>query len=284
MDEKVSHDPVEHSDSARKKQLSFYDDCDSDFEISRPHNCGRLYEFMIEHKFHTALRLLNFEIGGRSLLEVCCGSGMMAEKFANVGALVTGLDLSFAAVARARERAARNGFDAHFVAGDAEHLAFIDHSFDVVAVHDGLHHVTNPERAINEMARVARCGVLILEPARAALTRLAVWAGIAVDVEDAGNEVKRMVPARTAAILRSHGYHELRWERTLMYYPHHPSRWFRRLDHPLLFEPCRFLFRAVNLGFGRWGNKLALSATSRAPISNSRPPNAMHSVRTMTSG
>lgn len=193
----------------------------------------------------------------------------MAEKFANRGAVVTGLDLSSAAVARARERARRFSFDAHFLVGDAESLAFADHSFDIVAVHDGLHHLADPERAIGEMARVARHRVLILEPARAALTRLAVCVGIAVELEDAGNEVKRMVPARIGAILRSHGYHKLGCKRTLMYYPHRPFRWFRWFDRPLLFKSCRYVFYAVNLAFGRWGNKLALSATSEDPLSKS---------------
>jgi hypothetical protein len=99
---------------------------------------------------------------------------------------------------------------------------------------------------------------------------LAVWAGIAVDLEEAGNEVKRVAPATTANILRSHGYPHVRWKRTLMYYPHRPFQWFRCFDHPLVFKSFLFLFSAVNLAFGRWGNKLILSATSRAPRSSSR--------------
>ena len=82
-------------DASRERQLSFYDEeCDPEFEISRPHSCGRLYEFLIEHKFRTGLRVLGFELAGRSVLEVCCGSGMMAEKFAQAGAAVTGIDFS----------------------------------------------------------------------------------------------------------------------------------------------------------------------------------------------
>ena len=111
------------------------------------------------------------------------------------------------------------------------------------------------------MARVARYGVLILDPARAALTRLAVWLGIAVDVEDAGNEVKRLVPAKIAAILHAQGYQDVRWERTLMYYPHSPSGWFRWFDNPVLFRSFCLFFAVVNLAVGRWGNKLALGAT-----------------------
>jgi 2-polyprenyl-3-methyl-5-hydroxy-6-metoxy-1,4-benzoquinol methylase len=253
---------ITHIDGAREHQLSFYDqECDPEFEISRPHGSGRLYEFLIEHKFRTGLHLLGFDVAGCSVLEVCCGSGMMAEKFAHTGAVVTGIDLSRTAIARARERARRRGFAMQALVADAEHLAFADRTFDVVAVHDGLHHLEHPERAILEMARVARHGVLILDPARAALTRLAVWLGIAFDVEEAGNEVKRLVPRNIAKMLRAQGYRHVCCKRTLMYYPHRPSTWFRWFDNPVLFAPFVLFFAAVNLTVGRWGNKLAIGAT-----------------------
>lgn len=244
------------------RQRYFYDhECDADFEISRPHGCGRLYQFLIEHKFQTGLRLLQFELRRRTVLEVCCGSGMITEKFAGAGAAVTGIDLSPASVARARERFRRAGLAAQFLATDAENLGFRERSFDLVVVHDGLHHLEHPERAISEMARVSRHGILILEPAQAVLTRLAVWLGIAVDVEEAGNEVQRLRSAKIAALLRRVGYREVRYERSLMYYPHRPSGWFRWFDHPLLFAAFKVAFAVLNLTLGRCGNKLALSAT-----------------------
>ncbi len=257
------HDPVAGTiDSVRERQLAFYDEeCDPEFEITRPHGCGRLYDFLIDYKFRAGLRVLSFPLAGRSVLEVCCGSGMMAEKFARAGAAVTGIDFSPAAVSRARERARRYRFGATFMVADAENLSFADGSFDVVAVHDGLHHLERPERAIREMARVARRGVLILDPARAVLTRIAVWLGIALNVEEAGNEVKRLVPREVAAILQEEGYRHVIWRRTLMYYPHEPFRWFAWFDNPALFLAFRSLFGGTNLLLGRWGNKLALAAT-----------------------
>lgn len=243
-------------------QRHFYDEeCDPEFEIERPHGCGRLYDFLIQHKFRTGLAVLGVDIAGMSVLEVCCGSGMMAEKFARAGAVVTGIDFSPAAVKRARERARRYRFKAGFAVGDAENLAFPDRSFDIVAVHDGLHHLDNPERAIREMARVARRGVLILDPARAALTKLAVWTGIAVEVEEAGNPVKRLLPPAVAACLREAGFTRANWRRTLMYYPHEPYQWFMWFDNPILFSLFRLLFGGANFVIGRWGNKLALGAT-----------------------
>jgi SAM-dependent methyltransferase len=252
---------IAHVVGARERQLSYYDvDCDPEFEISRPHGCGRIYQFLIEHKFRTGLSVLGFEVAGRSVLEVCCGSGMIAEKFARSGASVTGIDFSRTAVARARERARRRGFALQLLVGDAQDLAFADRSFDVVAVHDGLHHLEHPERAICEMARVARHGVMILDPTRAALTRLAVRLGVAQDVEDAGNEVKRLVAGTIAKTLRAQGYPYVRWKRTLMYYPHRPSGWFRWFDNTVLFALFALFFALMNLAIGRWGNKLALGA------------------------
>jgi SAM-dependent methyltransferase len=249
-------------DGARSQQRHFYDEeCDSEFEIARPHGCGRLYEYLIEHKFRTGLGVLGLDIAGMSVLEVCGGSGMMAEKFARAGARVTGTDFSPAAVARARERARRYHFDVTFLVADAEHLAFADHSFDIVAVHDGLHHLDNPDRAIREMARVARHGVLILDPAEAALTRVAILAGIAVEVEEAGNQVKRLAPVAVATALSKEGFDRVVWRRTLMYYPHEPYRWFAWFDNAALFLVFRMLFGGINLVLGRWGNKLSLGAT-----------------------
>jgi 2-polyprenyl-3-methyl-5-hydroxy-6-metoxy-1,4-benzoquinol methylase len=250
---------------ARFQQRHFYDEeCDPEFEIVRPHGCGRIYEFLIEHKFRTGSDMLSLPLSGRSVLEVCCGSGMMSEKFSRAGARVAGIDFSLAAVARARERARRYQFDATYLVADAEKLAFDDRSFDVVAVHDGLHHLDNPVGAIREMARVAREAILIMEPAEAALTRLAIRLGIAVEVEDAGNEVRRLEPDQVAAILRENGFDRVQSRRTLMYYPHEPYRWFAWFDHPALFGLFRALFGGANLLLGRWGNKLALAAIRAA--------------------
>jgi len=43
----------------RGAQRRFYEEeCDPEFEIARPHNCGRLYQFLLEHKFRTGLNML----------------------------------------------------------------------------------------------------------------------------------------------------------------------------------------------------------------------------------
>lgn len=110
------------------------------------------------------------------------------------------------------------------------------------------------------MGRFAREAVLIMDPAKAALTRVAVKLGIAEDIEEAGNQVKRLEPAVVAEILRDCGFGDIGWRRTLMYYPHRPGRWFQLLGKPPLFLASRGLFEATNLVLGRLGNKLAMGA------------------------
>jgi len=247
---------------ARTSQRHYYDEaCDPEFEITRPHGCGKLYQFVISNKFQTGLKLLGLDMAGKTVLEVCCGSGLMAENLAHRGARVTGIDFSSAAVARAYERARHYDFSAQFCPADTERLPFADRSFDVVAVHDGLHHLDDPYPAMREMARVAREGIIILEPAQAMVTRLAVCWGIAQEVEEAGNVVRRLTPDHVVSCLRQAGFARVVWRRTLMYYPHSPSSWFRWFDRTPLLVLFRVGLWLMNMVAGRWGNKLAVGAT-----------------------
>lgn len=66
---------------------------------------------------------------------------------------------------------------------NAEQLSFPDEAFDLVVVNAGLHHCYSPHRALLEMYRVARKGVLAMEARDSWLMRLAVRLGMAVEYE-----------------------------------------------------------------------------------------------------
>jgi SAM-dependent methyltransferase len=66
---------------------------------------------------------------------------------------------------------------------DAQHLSYGDKSFDWVVVVDGLHHCTSPHRALTEMYRVCRIGVIVVEARDSALMRLAVRTGMSSEYE-----------------------------------------------------------------------------------------------------
>ena len=66
---------------------------------------------------------------------------------------------------------------------DAERLSAADESFDFVVAHSGLHHCRSPHRALLEMYRVARRGVIVFEPRAGLITRLGQRLGFAQQYE-----------------------------------------------------------------------------------------------------
>ena len=76
---------------------------------------------------------------------------------------------------------------------DAEALSYPDDEFDFCLVHEGLHHCRSPHTAIREMFRVAKRGILIIEPAENLFTTLCVRFGIGQEYEHAavyGNDCR----------------------------------------------------------------------------------------------
>lgn len=68
---------------------------------------------------------------------------------------------------------------------DAERLTFADGSFDFTIVHSGLHHCYSPHRALLEMYRVARTGLLLFEPHDSLAARLGVKLKVGQEYENA---------------------------------------------------------------------------------------------------
>ena len=66
---------------------------------------------------------------------------------------------------------------------NAETLTYADSSFDFVVSHSGLHHCRSPHRALLEMYRVARKGILVFEPRDGLLLRIGVKLGFGQDYE-----------------------------------------------------------------------------------------------------
>lgn len=236
----------------------FDETVDAEFEIERPRGAGALYQALIESKFRRAATALPFPLTGVAILDVCCGSGMGAEAWATRGAVVTGVDVSLEALRRARVRARRRGFGFEAVLADAGNLPFLDRTFDVVAVHDGLHHLPCPALGIDEMARVARRAVVVIEPGASPVTRWAVRHGLAAEVEECGNRIHRFGPGEVEGVLRRRGFDRVRTQRNLMWYAHHPPRWFRWFDHPAAMVVAGSLLGALDACAGWAGNKLTV--------------------------
>jgi ubiquinone/menaquinone biosynthesis C-methylase UbiE len=98
----------------------------------------------------------------RRVLEVGCGEGVVLEYLAdrNPSSRFDGLELDPAALARARLRCPRTTL----VRGDVYALPFPDQSYDLVLCLEVLEHLPDPARALREIRRVARRGLLLSVP------------------------------------------------------------------------------------------------------------------------
>jgi ubiquinone/menaquinone biosynthesis C-methylase UbiE len=95
---------------------------------------------------------------GARVLDVGCGTGVVALTAARIGARVTGVDLTPELVEHARKNAALMGLEVAFNEGDAEALDFGDATFDVVVSQFGHMFAPRPEIATKEMLRVLKPG------------------------------------------------------------------------------------------------------------------------------
>jgi SAM-dependent methyltransferase len=111
----------------------------------------------------TAPRLVAFAgvQGGQRVLDVGCGTGVVAITARRRGAQVTGLDLTPELLQRARENAAVASVDVEWREGDAEDLPFGEGAFDVVLSQFGHMFTPRPDVVTGEMLRVLRPGGLL---------------------------------------------------------------------------------------------------------------------------
>jgi SAM-dependent methyltransferase len=95
---------------------------------------------------------------GDRVLDVACGTGVVAVTAARLGAFVTGLDLTPELLAIARDNARIAGVQVDFHEGDCERLPFDAAGFDVVVSQFGHIFAPRPDVALGEMLRVLKTG------------------------------------------------------------------------------------------------------------------------------
>ena len=93
---------------------------------------------------------------GAKILDAGCGSGRNMVEFARVGT-VTGVEISDASIARARERGI-----GEVVQSSITELPLPDDRFDVAVCLDVIEHIEDDLRALRELRRVVRPGGILL--------------------------------------------------------------------------------------------------------------------------
>lgn len=93
---------------------------------------------------------------GDRLLDLACGTGIVARLATQKGAVAEGVDINSGMLAVAKERAA--GLDITFHSADAQDLPFEDKCFDAVICQQGLQFFPDKPAALSECLRLLRPG------------------------------------------------------------------------------------------------------------------------------
>src|SRR5688572_26194570 len=96
------------------------------------------YRYDVEPMIHAVAQFTRHH--GKRVLEVGVGAGTDHLQWARAGALLTGVDLTDAAIETTRARLAAYGFSSDLRRVDAETLPFPDDSYDVVYSWGVIHH------------------------------------------------------------------------------------------------------------------------------------------------
>jgi ubiquinone/menaquinone biosynthesis C-methylase UbiE len=95
----------------------------------------------------------------RTAIDLACGPGTFTRPLAARVGRAIGADLTPAMVEKAKTEAARDGItNIEFTCADVCALPFADGSADILSCGYAFHHMTDPDRALAEMARVALPG------------------------------------------------------------------------------------------------------------------------------
>jgi len=99
------------------------------------------------------------DIGGRKIVDIGCGGGILAESMAAAGATVLGIDMAEGPLNVARLHKIESGVDVDYQKATAEELA-AQHpdEFDVVTCLEMLEHVPDPLQVIRSCAALVRPG------------------------------------------------------------------------------------------------------------------------------
>ena len=127
-----------------------------------------------QDRFFRALGLRKDELRGKLILDAGCGTGRFAEIALQAGAIVIGLDYSYAAYVAAENLKKYTNFQA--IRGDIYKLPFKKNSFDLVYCLGVLQHTPNVERAFKSLPPILKKqGYLVVDYYWKRLRSLLSW-------------------------------------------------------------------------------------------------------------
>jgi ubiquinone/menaquinone biosynthesis C-methylase UbiE len=98
-----------------------------------------------------------------TVLDIACGSGIVACAFATQASHVTGIDITAAMIEEAKKTQQKKGLsNMQWQIGEVASLPYDNESFSIVVSRFGFHHFQNPATVLSEMTRVCKPGGRVL--------------------------------------------------------------------------------------------------------------------------
>lgn len=128
----------------------------------RKHTSDNPIQRALIDRFHQKITGIVTDLHPQTLLDAGCGEGFVAEIFltAMPSLQITGFDMLEDSVKLAQVRNPRGTFQV----GDIYNTGFEDNSFDVVVSFEVMEHLYEPDKALAELARVAKDYVVLSVP------------------------------------------------------------------------------------------------------------------------
>ena len=164
-----------------------------DLEIARqPIGSKAFFDELAAYRFEKLdylPRVVDFTAyAGKHLLEVGCGVGLDLVRFAQGGAVVTGIDLAEVSIELAEKNFAHHGLKGDLRVMDGEQMDYDDAQFDVVYAHGVLQYTHDIRRMIAELHRVLKPGgeaILMVYNRYSWLNAMSKVFGVKLEHEDA---------------------------------------------------------------------------------------------------
>jgi SAM-dependent methyltransferase len=237
--------------------------------LSRDPLVRYLHDRRLDIGFREFLALSRCDPEALTVLVLCAGLGGEATFFLRQGCRrVFIADFSINAMVKAAGPASLSP-----LVGDAEQLPVADGSVDLVVVQDGLHHLRRPAVGFTEMLRVARHGVIMVEPHTGAIaTALGTRWEQSITDPDVVNFVFRWNGLMVQQVLRSYLLQERLAIRPMQVWDHRRSMTALVQRIPIdraRLPVARAVYGSLQWGASRLGNQMV------AVIVRNPPPNTV---------
>ena len=95
-------------------------------------------------------------LSGLNILDIGCGGGLLAEPLTRLGAKVTAIDMSAAAIAIAKDHAKKMRLNIRYLQKSAEDLAAKEQGYDIVIASEVIEHVQNRKIFLEAIAQLGQ--------------------------------------------------------------------------------------------------------------------------------